>query len=194
MLEPWEAGNGEYGEPWELQGEEEWEEPEEVEEEEEQEVEGGRAAAGSAGFSNLQNLAEQHPDLLQALLGMHRDPSGRISGGTLRQVEAALREGEQPPRERGSPQRKPAPAKSPRKEPRASRRAADAEAEEVQAAKAIQARVRGNLARKSTRALRTRAKAKVQAPRSPKRAGGKSPIKMQSAAPPAASASPPKAK
>ena len=194
MLEPWEAGNGEYGEPWELQGEEEWEEPEEVEEEEEQEVEGGRAAAGSAGFSNLQNLAEQHPDLLQALLGMHRDPSGRISGGTLRQVEAALREGEQPPRDRGGPQRKPAPAKSPRKEPRASRRAADAEAEEVQAAKAIQARVRGNLARKSTRALRAKAKAKVQAPRSPKRAGGKSPIKMQSAAPPAASASPPKAK
>jgi len=194
MLEPWEVENGEYDEPWEVQGEEEWEEPEEVEEEEEQEVEGGRAAAGGAGFSNLQNLAEQHPDLLKALLGMHRDPSGRISGGTLRQVEAALREGEQPPLDTGSPRRKSEPAKKSRQESRSSRRAADAEAEEVQAAKVIQARVRGNLARKNTRALRAKAKAKIPAPRSPKRTGGKSLVKMQSAAPPAVSASPPKAK
>ena len=194
-LSPWEAEHGEHGEPWEQQGEEEWEGPEgrAEEEEEQEEADGDRAAAGGRGFSNLQNLAEQHPDLLQALLGMHRDPSGRISGDTLWQVEAALREGEQPP-DRRSPRKKTAPAKSPRQQQRPSRRAAGVETEEVQAAKAIQARVRGNLARKSTRALRAKSKAKEPALRSPKRAGGKSPGKRQSAAAPAASASPPRMK
>ena len=195
-VEPWEAEYDEQSdEPWELQGEA-WEDAHGPREEagtggEAEEV--GRRAGGGVGvFSNLQNMAEQHPDLLQALLGMHRDPEGRISGDTLRQVEAALREeGPQPP-SRGS-WRGPPPVKSPREGPSLRcapavgksrvevREETEAEAAEANAAKAIQARVRGNLSRKKTRALRSKTGAKAPAPRSPKRAGSGTPVKKESA-------------
>jgi len=193
-VEPWEAEYDEQSdEPWELQGEA-WEDTHGLEEEvgtggEAEEV-GRRAGGGVGGFSNLQKMAEQHPDLLQALLGMHRDSEGRISGDTLRQVEAALREEGQPAPSRGS-WRGPPPAKSPREGP--SLRCVPAvgksrvevreetEAEEANAAKAIQARVRGNLSRKKTRALRSKTGTKARAPRSPKRAGSVTPVKKESA-------------